>query len=778
MRPRRQRLHVSTFPFLAVLLCTMGSLILVLLVMDRRAKRAAVAKAQEAAAQVAQRQAEEAAQRRADYEREQEARLAENERRREELHTRLVREESELEKQRRQMLLELAAAAARLTSENFSGRRLQQQEQDLRGRVIAVQTALAEKRGTLAKVEGLSDAAQQELVRMTADLALLEQTLKALKAARERERQTYSVVPYHGKQGDARRPLYVECTASGLLFPPEKVSVPITTADALAAEVRRRLEHQREHARASGDKADPKPYMLLLVRPDGIMAGNGLQGVLRDMGVEYGYELVDADWVLDFPTDEQPLRQPWMTAQGTPAPPGGPDPRPVPGRPLKHFGSDGGFRGDGEAPPAPAAAGRVATIGPPRAGGAGDGAGRYGGSGPSGTTGSGPFDPLHARPYPASMSASDGVPGVGGGYPGGSREGSLPDYAHPPPPAMMDLQGAIGEGNHGMPGPVQPPHLGGLGLGRPYPAGQPGGNTASSAPSEGSSGGNPGGVPGDSGIPPPAVGAAGITNAGSALASAGRAGGSSHGGNGGQPGDASGSQAEPGTPHSTLPGAGGSGASAASRSGTQGADSSSGDGSSDAVPGLPRPDIPMHTAGGGAPTADGAASDAVPPPAATGAGQPPTQPAGTRAASGGQGGGPDDGLGRFAPPAAPGGAGKRPRTVTLRPARLRGDRDWILFLECRPDSVVLYPPGRSYPMASLGGPENLLLTTLQDMIARRQALVRPGDLPYRPHLRFLVRAQSLRTYYQVFPMLEALPIPKSRQNLQPEDDVEAVLAGS
>ena len=41
MRRRRQTLQVSTFPFLAVLLCTMGSLLLVLLAVDRKAKLAA-----------------------------------------------------------------------------------------------------------------------------------------------------------------------------------------------------------------------------------------------------------------------------------------------------------------------------------------------------------------------------------------------------------------------------------------------------------------------------------------------------------------------------------------------------------------------------------------------------------------------------------------------------------------------------------------------------------------------------------------------------------------
>jgi hypothetical protein len=44
---KRKKLEVSTFPFLAVLLCTMGSLILLLLVMDKKAKKAALEKAYE-----------------------------------------------------------------------------------------------------------------------------------------------------------------------------------------------------------------------------------------------------------------------------------------------------------------------------------------------------------------------------------------------------------------------------------------------------------------------------------------------------------------------------------------------------------------------------------------------------------------------------------------------------------------------------------------------------------------------------------------------------------
>src|SRR5215475_10489355 len=56
MRRRRQGLQVNTFPFLAVLLCAMGSLILLLLVIDRRAKAVARAKAQQALEQVREEQ--------------------------------------------------------------------------------------------------------------------------------------------------------------------------------------------------------------------------------------------------------------------------------------------------------------------------------------------------------------------------------------------------------------------------------------------------------------------------------------------------------------------------------------------------------------------------------------------------------------------------------------------------------------------------------------------------------------------------------------------------
>src|SRR5438132_1100199 len=105
MRRRRRHLEVSTFPFLAVLLCTMGSLILLLLVLDRRAKIVALHKVRQDAEQQRARTADDerlAAEHRAEYER-----------RRQELHTLLVQQEVELLGQIEQTRGKLAEAAAK-----------------------------------------------------------------------------------------------------------------------------------------------------------------------------------------------------------------------------------------------------------------------------------------------------------------------------------------------------------------------------------------------------------------------------------------------------------------------------------------------------------------------------------------------------------------------------------------------------------------------------------------------------------------------------------------
>jgi hypothetical protein len=114
----------------------------------------------------------------------------------------------------------------------------------------------------------------------------------------------------------------------------------------------------------------------------------------------------------------------------------------------------------------------------------------------------------------------------------------------------------------------------------------------------------------------------------------------------------------------------------------------------------------------------------------------------------------------------------------MHPISLRGDRDWKIFIECRADTVALYPsPPKIFTLAELGGTDNPLVQAVEQMITRRQGLVRPGDVPFRPHVLFLVRPEHERTYFLAYPALDALSVPKARHTLEPEDDVTAIVTG-
>src|SRR5262249_50804537 len=132
-------------------------------------------------------------------------------------------------------------------------------------------------------------------------------------------------------------------------------------------------------------------------------------------------------------------------------------------------------------------------------------------------------------------------------------------------------------------------------------------------------------------------------------------------------------------------------------------------------------------------------------------------------------------------PAAPGGqpAGEpRPGPPGLGggapPARRAGTRDWVIAVECRADAFVLYPGGTRIPAAALAtapSSDNALSTAVRKEIARREALGRAGDAAYRAHVRFLVRPDGARGYYRAFPLLEALGVPMTRQNLGADEEI-------
>ncbi|MCI0463265.1 MAG: hypothetical protein L0Z62_40480, partial [Gemmataceae bacterium] len=325
MRRRRQGLQVSTFPFLAVLLCAMGSLILLLLVIDRRAKVVAQVKAQQAAAKAV-----------AENEKAAAARREELERRRQALHAALAEQDQQVRTQINAVQERTESTLKSVQTEEARVRALQEQVQVERDRLTQGEEEIVARRVEAERLTQQAKGSQAELARLTADLQRMEQTLVDLKAARQRQPQRYSVVPYRGRRGDNRRPLYVECTAHGLVFHPDRLTLPslTVTAQDVRAEIERRIERQRAAGAGVPGKPGEKAYLLMLVRPDGIVTYYHTQAFLKGLPLDFGYEFIDAEWILDFPEEENaPTSQPWMTAGKTDRPGTVPMPVAPPRRP-------------------------------------------------------------------------------------------------------------------------------------------------------------------------------------------------------------------------------------------------------------------------------------------------------------------------------------------------------------------------------------------------------------------------------------------------------------
>jgi hypothetical protein len=773
MRRPRRRLEVSTFPFLAVLLCAMGSLILLLLVLDRRAKIAARARAEESARAtleernaMARAAAEEVARR-------AEERAAERKHRQDALHEELARAADEVTTQLKAFEGRKSATARSAAAQARRWRELLEVLGSRREELAKAERETAAQRAAAGEAKDQSESASKEAARLSAQLRGLEVVLDELKAARKRDATTYSLMPYRGKRGDSRRPLYLECTADGLVFHPDRKTLSgIATPQQVRNEVETRVERQRKSVLAQGGQPEKRAYLLMLVRPDGIGTYYAALGALKAKEIDFGYEFIDADWVLDFPEgDAAPATQPWMKAQHQPvarADPSAPTRRVKGMRPGQEAegseeigegdrtGSGLGRGGSSDLPPLPGTgrggSGGGTSVLPPLPGGAGisgGGAGQargtanIGGNGASiawnavgsrtgGTAGGSDLPPLPGAPAGNGTGGSaprgppNGVP-----LPGGSRGPAIPnpDGTLPggPPPTPG---GGTGTGSGGG-------MTGGPDSARGTP-GVPstGGGTAPGAPAQFPSDRHGSGRTGSGG----SSGGGGTGNGGSG--GSGQAGGSSGNGqpsSGGATGQA-GTAGVGGQPGNGQPSQGG----ANSRPGN-------GQPSQDGATGQPGT-APAEAAGGGAGVA---ASGGTPGPARPGQGGQPHDPDEPQ--------GPDLGAGMLPGPERP-SAPSRPR-----PPRLIGNRDWVIPVECRPDGAVLRNAGQKFAVTSLttgAGGENPLLKALRLTITRRQATVRPGEPPFRPQLRFLIYPDGLKTYYLALSAVEPLGVTVTRQNVE------------
>ncbi len=280
---------ISLFPFLAVLLCTMGSLLVILVIFSRSAKQAGIAAAEEAEAQAAAATA---------------AERGELELAREELGWRI----DQIRGVRDRTAEELAKARMQLAGTEETARKLADELEALARTAEALEGDAGDASAdeTVLELERKLAEARQELDAATEKLALRP--------------PAYAVVPYEGANGTHRRPLYIECCIDGVFLQPEGIRLgpadfegPPGPGNPLASALRAAREYI---ASAPGESGDPnvQPYPLLLVRPSGVMAYYAARESIQSWGNEFGYQFIDEEWTINYPARDPALAEAEMRA--------------------------------------------------------------------------------------------------------------------------------------------------------------------------------------------------------------------------------------------------------------------------------------------------------------------------------------------------------------------------------------------------------------------------------------------------------------------------------
>lgn len=144
---------------------------------------------------------------------------------------------------------------------------------------------------------------------------LLEQSDELIKSERKRvATPRHSLIPYDGQTGTIRKPIVIECSEGTIRFEAEDVELDVEQLEKyppgvnpLVAGIQTLFTYWTEKARAAGQSGvSTRPYALLIVRPLGADQFRLARVLLQPLVGDYGYEFVEETFEYDVPatTDE------------------------------------------------------------------------------------------------------------------------------------------------------------------------------------------------------------------------------------------------------------------------------------------------------------------------------------------------------------------------------------------------------------------------------------------------------------------------------------------
>ena len=272
----------SLFPFLAVLICTVGALVVLLVVMIRQSRLDGDADVR--AAQQAEAEQSEAF---------EQARWEEED---------WQWKTTILQAEREQLSDDLGRKRAELSHLEDHLRRVDQEVDQLIRAVEKLKLSQGEGDANTASIQAEIETLNLAIERSEAQSAKIREEVK-------QRRQAYAIVPYAGPNGTQRRPVFIECLSDRIVLQPTGVVLssadfepPLDVDNPLAAAIRATTEYF-----AQGGASRETPYPLLLVRPDGAESYAAARYALRSWETDFGYELIPADMKLSYPPPDARL---------------------------------------------------------------------------------------------------------------------------------------------------------------------------------------------------------------------------------------------------------------------------------------------------------------------------------------------------------------------------------------------------------------------------------------------------------------------------------------
>ena len=281
---RRQTLSPSLFPFLAVLVCTLGTLILLLALVAQNSANTAQQRAEEKKSEVA---GDERGIQRLTVQRVAEL-ISDEQFRIDTLVEARQAQTADLEERRNQ-----------LAHIDDHIRRIREKIRQLSAQVVA------------ATEEPDTTVDEREIARLKQELEKAKKDLDKQRKNGKDKTPRVVIVPHKGPNGTQRRPIYVECTESGVTIWPEGVEVELANleesvrgANPLDAALRvARLRALKDY----GDRT--APYPMLIVRPTGVTTYAAARKAMRDWDDQFGYELVPGEVKLAYSQPDLELKK-------------------------------------------------------------------------------------------------------------------------------------------------------------------------------------------------------------------------------------------------------------------------------------------------------------------------------------------------------------------------------------------------------------------------------------------------------------------------------------